>query len=1007
MNNKVNLMAVVAVLTFSQHSQAASVPTDVVNGNVDNRHTVIALTDTTVHLNANQTMENATLVLQNDRIISIKSNGSVPDNAMHKDYSGMHIYPGFIHLDSSVGLPELSKKVPFKWGGAETINSTIAGAYNSNEAIKASYDAAKNYRTNEKGLAKLRSAGFTAALSHRKDGIMRGTSVLIHLGDQAEELNIIKTQAAQHLSFNKGSSKQDYPISLMGSVALIRQTWLDAQWYKQQNEMTDFDLAAVNNNQALPKIISVSSWAQILLAAKIGKEFNTEFVVKTAADSYKNLNAISQTGQTLIVPLSTPDAPAIKDELEAWNVDYNDLKEWEIAPFNTTLLQQQGVAFALIPDSSPKGIDSFLKDLRTAHQHGLSEKTIINALTTVPAKILKNNDIGSLQSGKYANFIVTTGPLLEDNSQIAESWVAGHNHTVKGMPKIQSGLYQLNNNDVSFQFNLTHEKGKIKASAAEKDDENKYTISSNDNFVTLKIKGDESKHEFFGVLNKRQLTALDQRDWQIKRIGDVSIIASDDESSKTKKKTIPSIPQPFSAYGIHDIDDNDSVLIKNATVWTNESQGILENTDVLVINGRIKQVGVNLSTSKGGREIDGTGMHLTSGIIDEHAHIALFSVNDIAVNSSMVRMQDVINPHDVNIYRNLAGGVTAAQLLHGSANPIGGQSALIKLKWGVENPEDLLIDGADGYIKFALGENVKRSRSPESIRYPLTRMGVEQVYRDAFTQALAYETAWKNYNKLSSNAKKKTTAPRKDLAMEATLEVVNQNRYVSCHSYVQSEINMLMHVAEDFGFNINTFTHILEGYKVADKMQRHGVGASTFSDWWAYKWEVNYAIPYNAALMNNAGVVTAINSDSGEMSRRLNQEAAKSVKYGGLAEQDAWKMVTLNPAKLLHLDDRMGSIKAGKDADLVLWSDNPLSIYAKAEKTMVEGVIYYDRSQQTKIEAQIVIEKSRLIELSKKSPGKKSPFKSKPAKTFECESITAYHQVDQYLFHDSVQGATE
>jgi len=1011
MKLKIKLTAL-AVVAFCQHSYADSNPTATVNGNVDNRQSVIALTDATIHLNANQKLEKATLVLQNDRIISIKSNGSAPDNAITMDYSGMHIYPGLIHLDTSVGLPELPKKAPFKWGGAETINSTIAGAYNSNEAIKASYDAANNYSTDKKSHAKLRSAGFTSALSHRKDGIMRGTSVLTHLGNLAEEQSIITTQAAQHLSFDKGSSKQDYPISLMGAVALIRQTWLDAQWYRQQNEMVDFDLAAINNNKALPKIISTSNWAQSLLADKIAKEFNTEFVVKTAADSYKNLNAISQTGQTLIVPLSTPDAPAIKDQLDTWNVDYNDLKEWEVAPFNTVLLQQHGVEFALIPDGSAKGIDSFLKDLRSAHQHGLSEKTIINALTAIPAKILNNTDIGSLQSGKYANFIVTTGPLLEDDSQIAESWVAGHSHSIKGMPKMQSGLYQLNQDDASYQFNLSHEKGKIKASAADKEDENKYTISPNGNFVTVTIKSDESKHEFFGVLNDRKLTALDQGGWQIERIGDVTIVESDDayekaEANKSKMKTIPNIPQPFSAYGLHDIDDNDSVLIKNATVWTNESQGILENTDVLVINGRIKQIGKNLSISNEGREIDGTGRHLTSGIVDEHAHIALLSVNDVAVNSSMVRMQDVVNPHDVNIYRNLAGGVTAAQLLHGSANPIGGQSALIKLKWGVENPEDLLIDGADGYIKFALGENVKRSRSAESIRYPLTRMGVEQVYRDAFTQALAYEKAWDDYNKLNSSAKKKTTAPRKDLAMEATLEVVNQNRYVSCHSYVQSEINMLMHVADDFNFNINTFTHILEGYKVADKMQQHGVGASTFADWWAYKWEVNYAIPYNAALMNNAGVVTAINSDSGEMSRRLNQEAAKSIKYGGLAEQDAWKLVTLNPAKLLHLDDRIGSIKAGKDADLVLWSDNPLSIYAKAEKTMVEGVVYYDRSQQPEIEAQIAEEKSRLIELSKKSPGKKSPFKSKPEKTFECESITGYHQIDQHLFHDTVQGAIQ
>ncbi len=998
-----------ALLVGNQYSEANSVPTVVVDGTIDNRQTITALTNATIHIDASNSIENATLIVSDNRIVSIKRNGQVPKNAIQKDYTGMHIYPGFIHLDSSVGLPELPKTTPFRWGGKENLNSDLKGAYNSNEAIKASYEAAKDYTIDTKTHKKLRAAGFTVALSHRKDGIMRGTSVLSHLNDQAEEQNIINSQAAQHLSFDKGTSKQTYPVSLMGTVALIRQTWLDAQWYGQQNEMVDFDLAAINDNKALPKIMTTKTWAQTLLSAKIAAEFNTELVVKTAADSYKNIQAISQSGQTLIVPLSKPAAPAIKDQLDSWGVDYIDLKAWEVAPFNTAILEDNGVEFALIPDSTSKGIDNFLEDLRDAHLHGLSEHTIINALTAIPAKILNNDDLGSIKAGKYANFIVTTGPLLTNNSLVAETWVAGQNHAVKGIPNIQAGLYRLSDGEDSYEFNLKQAKGKIKASAVDEGDENKYTIKENGKFMTLTVEDGETQIEFFGIVNNRQLKNLKQNDWQIERLADISLASTKkkEDHEKDKRKKIPDIPQPFSAYGMHDIDQNNSVLIKNATVWTNESEGILPNTDVLVINGRIKNIGKNLEINQEGQVIDGEGMHLTSGMIDEHSHIALYSVNDITVNAAMVRMEDAINPHHINIYRNLAGGVTAAQLLHGSANPIGGQSALVKLKWGVDKPEDLLIKDADGYIKFALGENVKRSRSAEATRYPLTRMGVEQVFRDAFTQAKAYEKSWQDYSKLSSSAKKKTSKPRKDLAMEATLEVLNQDRFVSCHSYVQSEINMLMHVADDFDFNINTFTHILEGYKVADKMKQHGVGASTFSDWWAFKWEVNYAIPYNAALMNNAGVVTAINSDSGEMSRRLNQEAAKSIKYGGLSEQDAWKLVTLNPAKLLHLDDRMGSIKVGKDADLVLWSDNPLSIYAKAEKTLIDGVTYYDRSQQSDIESLITDEKNRLVELSQKSPGKKASFKSKPPQSFECESITGYHQIDHHLFHDNLHGAMQ
>jgi imidazolonepropionase-like amidohydrolase len=417
---------------------------------------------------------------------------------------------------------------------------------------------------------------------------------------------------------------------------------------------------------------------------------------------------------------------------------------------------------------------------------------------------------------------------------------------------------------------------------------------------------------------------------------------------------------PFVPFGNPQMPEARTYLIRNATVWTNEAEGIVENTDVLIRDGKIAQIGRNLSANNA-TVIDGTGKHLTSGIIDEHSHMALTSINDIAANSSMVRMKDVVDAEDIDIYRQLAGGVTASQLLHGSANPIGGQSAIVKLRWGAA-PEDMLIEGADEFIKFALGENVKRSGNVSSIRYPQTRMGVEQVYVDAFTRAQAYIDAWEAYNGLSAREKANAVPPRRDLSVEALAEIMQQERFITCHSYVQSEINMMMHVAEQFGFNINTFTHILEGYKVADKMAAHGAGGSTFADWWAYKFEVRYAIPYNATLMNMAGVTTAINSDDAEMARRLNQEAAKSVKYGGIPEEEAWKMVTLNPAQLLHLDERMGSVKAGKDADLVLWSHNPLSVYAKVEKNMIDGRIYYDMEQDAEKRELIARERARLIQ---------------------------------------------
>jgi imidazolonepropionase-like amidohydrolase len=439
------------------------------------------------------------------------------------------------------------------------------------------------------------------------------------------------------------------------------------------------------------------------------------------------------------------------------------------------------------------------------------------------------------------------------------------------------------------------------------------------------------------------------------------------------------ISYPNGAYGFSELPKQETILFKNATVWTNEKVGILENTDVLIKNGKITAIGNNLS-SNGAKIIDATGKHLTSGIIDEHTHIGISGGgNEAGHNSSAeVTIEDVINPEDIGIYRNLAGGVTSMQILHGSANPIGGRSAVVKLKWG-ESADNLLYKNAPKFIKFALGENVKQSRSQNGIRFPQSRMGVEQLYIDYFTRAKEYES------------KKKSGNPyRKDIEMDVLVEILNKERFITAHSYVQSEINMLMKVADRFNFNINTFTHILEGYKVADKMKTHGVGGSTFSDWWAYKYEVNDAIPYNAAIMHDAGVTVAINSDDSEMSRRLNQEAAKSVKYGGISEEEAWKFVTLNPAKLLHIDNRVGSIKVGKDADVVLWSNNPLSVYAKAEKTIIEGITYFDIERDKQSREAIKKEKSELISMMMKDKNKglkTQPIKKKDKPELNCDSL--------------------
>ena len=512
-----------------------------------------------------------------------------------------------------------------------------------------------------------------------------------------------------------------------------------------------------------------------------------------------------------------------------------------------------------------------------------------------------------------------------------------------------TGKYTFNLGGQAYDLKVSGEYPKLKSEVKSGDHKRGSKLSYAKDWVSLSFTDkDTTKQNFIRV----SASVLDSGDLKGKAIfpnGNETSFRAKKEDSEAKNgtqaggktaeaPTVHPVTYPNMAYGFERLPQAETLLFKNATVWTNESDGIMENTDVLVKNGKISKIGKNLSAS-GAKVIDASGKHLTSGIIDEHSHIAATSINESGHNSSAeVSIEDVVDPEDIDIYRNLSGGVTTIQILHGSANPIGGRSAIIKLKWG-KDANDLIYNNSPKFIKFALGENVKQSNwgDQQRIRFPQTRMGVEQVYVDYFSRAKAYD-----------EAKKSGKPYRKDIELEVLAEILNKERFISCHSYVQSEINMLMKVAERFNFNINTFTHILEGYKVADKMKAHGVGGSTFSDWWAYKFEVNDAIPYNAAIMHNQGVVTAINSDDAEMSRRLNQEAAKSVKYGGVSEEDAWKFVTLNPAKLLHIDDKVGSIKVGKDADLVLWSDHPLSIYAKAEKTIIEGVTYFDidRDQQ-------------------------------------------------------------
>src|SRR3984893_7668810 len=417
-----------------------------------------------------------------------------------------------------------------------------------------------------------------------------------------------------------------------------------------------------------------------------------------------------------------------------------------------------------------------------------------------------------------------------------------------------------------------------------------------------------------------------------------------------------------------------AIVIQNATILT-VSHGTIEHGAILIQNGKIAEIGQSVHAPSGAQVIDAAGEFVMPGIVDCHSHIAVDgSVNEGSVSvSSIVNIAEVLNPDDIDIYRDLAGGVTTANILHGSANSIGGQTVVIKLRWG-QPAAKLPFEGALPGIKFALGENPKRSNFSlpgQPRRYPATRMGVEETIRGAFTEARDYRKAWDEYNKGVSAGVKNLLPPRRDLRLEPLVEVLEGKRYVHSHCYREDEILMLLRVAKEFGFKVRTLQHVLEGYKVADEIAAAGAGASTFSDWWAYKVDAYDAIPYNAAIMTRRGVLVSINSDDAEEATHLNQEAAKSIRYAGMSREEALKMVTINPAIQLGIDKRVGSIDVGKDADLVIYNHDPLSAYAVVQKTLIDGRVYFDRTRDISEREAREKEKKALMEKEKKVEEKK------------------------------------
>ena len=964
-------------------------PTD--SGVKTAENATFAFTNATIYVTPTEVIKKGTLLIKDGKVVSVGKSVKIPKGTSTTDLEGKTIYPSFIDIYSDFGI---SKPKRSSSNSRSTQYDASREGYYWNDHIRPDTNPIESFNFDNKKAKELLEAGFGAVNTHLQDGIIRGNGLLIALNpNSSNAYRILDTKSAQYLSFNKSvQSRQAYPGSRMGAMALLRQVYNDADWYAKGNmKNKDMALEALNSNKNLIQIFETGNHLDAVRADKVGDEFSIQYTIVGSGDEYERVADIKATNANFIIPIDFSNAYDVSNPLLAQQISLQDMRKWNQEPSNLSVLSKNGVNFALTTHKL-KSVKSFHKNLQKAIKYGFDKEKALAALTTIPANIIGNSSLGNLKTGSYANFIITSGDIFDAKTTLFENWVQGNKNVVNDIDvKDISGTYMLSVNNKSYDLIISGEGAKQKASIKSGEDKIKSTFSFKDDWIAINLNEDGNYTRMTGKIindaNVMQGTAYDseanETSWSAsKKVAKEETKEEDEDDDKKEKEedvlTVLPVSYPNIGFGNFTQPKSETILIKNVTVWTSEDAGILENTDVLLKDGKIAEIGKNLK-ARNAVEVDGTGKHLTAGIVDEHSHIATSAVNEGGQNSSAeVTIEDVVDPTDINIYRNISGGTTSAQILHGSANPIGGRSAILKLKWG-ENADNMIYNNSPKFIKFALGENVKQSRSSNGVRFPQTRMGVEQMFTDYFTRAKEYE------------AKKKSGKPyRKDAEMETLVEILNGERYISCHSYVQSEINMLMKVADKMGFKINTFTHILEGYKVADKMVEHGVGGSTFSDWWAYKYEVNDAIPFNAAIMHNAGVTVAINSDDREMSRRLNQEAAKTMKYGGMSELEAWKTVTINPAKLLHIDDKVGSIKVGKDADVVLWSDYPMSIYAKVEKTIIDGKVFFDRTEDAKKREAIKQEKSILINMmlkEKMGGGKTKAPMIRKDRNFECDTL--------------------
>ena len=966
---------------------------------------VHALVGATVVTSPKRTLENATIVIRNGLIESVGVNTDIPSDARVWDLKGKTIYPGFIDAYSHYGMPAGLKPAKPRDPYADSpppprppLPKQMGPSY-WNPLVTPERDATLAYNAKAKDAESLNDLGFTTVAAFPGRGIFRGQGLLVNVNRKPVNESSVKTKIAQHIAFetaprDPSTSSAPYPGSLMGSIALIRQALYDAKWHEEISdayEQYPQELERPIENAALSELKPLVQKKQLGLFQatdeldyqrihKIAEEFSVDFAIIGNGYEYRRSKILSDSGATVILPLAFPKAPFVTNYHQSLDVSLERLQHWEFAPSNAALLSENNIPFCITSHTLANPSKDFWNRLRTAVQRGLSESKALEAISIAPAKLYNVEDrLGTIQSGKIANLVIATRNLFSDEkARISAVWVDGEYYEKKAARAMDlegewsfvwkgvAGFPNAKIVDAAGKFTLQVDELKAPLTVSEKEvrflvNEAALGIENSESIARLQGFSDTTSLSGTGSLGNGQAFS-----WSAERVSESNTIEKEKEKKELDIPELVFDQYPAGAFGVRETVQPDSLLVTNATLWTNGPDGVIEETDILFKKGKIAKIGKNLKGPKGTQIVDATGKHVTPGLIDCHSHTAMSrGVNETGSAISVeVRVADIVNPVDINIYRQLAGGLTTANLLHGSANPMGGQSQVVKLRWG-EDANAFPFEGARPGVKFALGENVKQSNWGDrfTTRYPQTRMGVEQFMESYFRAAEDYQQKWEDYE-----GGKTKTPPRKNIRLDATLEILRGDRDVHIHSYRQDEILMFARLAQRLGIRVAAFQHILEGYKVADAMVDINAGGSTFSDWWAYKFEVYDAIPYNGAMMHKAGVLTSFNSDDAELATRMNTEAAKAVKYGGLTEEEALKFVTLNPAIQLGIEDRVGSLEVGKDADFVIWNDHPLSTFASADQTWVDGIKRFDKTdhekkvQSDKLERDALVQKALLLQ---------------------------------------------